>query len=154
MSLEIDPRKIRPYRTRFWGRTYLCKPAFVDKVLGDGNILIGLQPLNTRPQYYMIRVDSRWHLSGCRTCEDDCPDYLVEHLEEIYEAIEDHYGEVNRVRELNEDLKAEGVPKKDWDSEEWPVMDLDVGASWFTFYTPEKYLSDAAYCLRAEVTRK
>lgn len=149
--LEIDPKRVKRYWTRWWGQRIFCDPRFVKQALGDGNVLLGLEPLNTRPHYYIIRVDSRWHLSGCssRACdEDECPDELVEHLEEIYEAIEEEYGEVNRIRESNEEY-----PEEKPDSDEWPVMDLDIGASWFTFWSPEKYLTDAVYCLQAETIK-
>lgn len=139
--LDIDRGKVEvPYETHFWGAKCTCDPRFVDEALGDGQILLGLQPLNTRPNYYVIRVDSSWHLYDCRDCEDECPDYLVEHIDEIYEAIEDEYGDKDRIRYFNEnDLD----PGEEPDSEDWPVLDLYCGSSWFTI-EPSKYLATMA----------
>lgn len=128
--LEIDRAKVEvPFRTRWWGQEYTCDPRFVEQALGDGNVLLGMQPLNTRPHYYVIRVDSSWHLDGCRICgiSKECPDLVAEHLDEIYDAIEDEYGERDRIRESNEDLE----PGQEPDPDCWPVLDLDCGASWF-----------------------
>ena len=136
--LNIDRPKVEtPYKITWWGQQYTCDPRFVDEALGDGNVLLGLQPLNTRPNYYVIRVDSSWHLSNCRKCEE-CPDYLVEHIDEIYEAIEGEYGEVESILYDNEEALLDGEPPE---SEGWPVLDLSSGSSWFVL-DPEEYFVD------------
>ncbi len=99
--LDIDRAKVEvPYKTRMWGSDYTCDPRFVEEALGDGNVLLGLQPLNTRPNYYLIRVDSTWHLYGCRVCKDECPDDLVEHIEE--------YARTGNVRPLASNMRGAG----------------------------------------------
>ncbi len=134
--IDIDRAKVEvAYQTRFWGCDCTCDPRFVEQALGDGNVLIGLQPLSARPNYYVIRVDSTWHLYGCRVCPGRCPDEITEHLEEIYSAIEEEYGEVESVRYNNENDLPEGEAP---DSDDWPVLNLDCGSSWFTI-NPEKY---------------
>lgn len=144
--LEIDPSKIKQYPTRWWGQDLICDPRFVETAMGDGAILLGLQPLNTRPHYYLIRIDSSWHLQNCRICGDeDCPDELTEHLEDIYNAIEDEYDSRVHIEESNQELEDEQPQDSSW-----PVFDDEVGTSWF-LANQEIYLTDAAYCLRAEV---
>lgn len=136
--LNIDRQKVEaPYPVHWWGQDWTCSPKFVEEALGDGNVLLGLQPLNTRPNYYVIRVDSSWHLDGCRTCEDECPDELREHLDEIYDAIEAEYREKESVRYNNEHELPEGETP---DSTEWPVLDLECGDRWFTI-DPARFLS-------------
>lgn len=56
---------------RFWGRKYMRRPVFVPTALGDGNKLLAVQPLNTRPQYYLIRVDSTWATSNWSEFSND-----------------------------------------------------------------------------------
>jgi hypothetical protein len=138
--LDIDRAKVEvSYKIHWWGSDCTCEPAFVEQALGDGNVLLGLQPLSTRPNYYVIRVDSSWHLYYCHECEGQCADELVEHIEEIYEAIEDEYGEKDRRRYFNEnDLE----PGEEPDPEDWPVLDLDCGSAWFTI-DPKRYLRTA-----------
>jgi hypothetical protein len=68
---------------RFWGRDYRIKPYLVAKHLGDGQQLIWLSPLMTRPNYYIVRIDRGWDFDA-----HDWPD----RLEEIYELIEEECG--------------------------------------------------------------
>ena len=38
----------------------MIKPEFIRQELGNGDLLLAVTPLNTRPNYYLIRVDSKW----------------------------------------------------------------------------------------------
>lgn len=111
------------YDSKFWGQPARVDPRFVEAVLGDGRQLLGMTTLDSRPNYYVIRVDSNWHLSMCRKCENHCPDQLFEHLEEIYEAIENEYG-----RALDEETG---------EKDPWPAFDDESGCSWFPFNDQE-----------------
>lgn len=127
------PNRFRRTRTvEWWGYKSEVTPAIVDAHLGNGRRLLRVQPLNTRPNYYLIRVDSKW----------DCgSDEFYDLLEDIYEAIEDEYGEKEREREcLAEDLREQGIePTGDntdlagnEDRLDWPVLSLDSGCTWGT----------------------
>jgi hypothetical protein len=61
-------------------------------------------------------------------CKDKCPDELVEHLDEIYGAIEEEYSSADHIEESNAELEVGEEP----DSTDWPVFDYDCGTSWFT----------------------
>lgn len=112
----------------WWGYDYKVTPRFVLETLGNGRRLLWVQPLNTRPNYYVIRVDSSW-----------VGDEMYEHIEEVYDAIEDQYGEKEQEREfLAEDLREKGIEptgeNTDLDGNEdrlgWPVLSLDSGCAW------------------------
>ena len=115
----------KPHQVHWWGTECTCKPVLIDAVLGDGKVFLALQPLTTRPQYYGIRIDSSWHLEQCSKCENECPDELFEHLDEIYEAIEEQCGDVETARSANQDPDAEP------ESTDWPMFDLDCGSTWW-----------------------
>ncbi|MCM1031591.1 MAG: hypothetical protein NC410_09165 [Oscillibacter sp.] len=51
-------KELQPYETRFWGEKIHVTPAFVQDYRGDGLQLIWLSSIDTRPQYYILRVDS------------------------------------------------------------------------------------------------
>ncbi len=137
--LLIDRSKVEvPSKVRFWGQESARDPRFVEQALGNGEQLVAIQPLSTRPHYYVIRIDSSWHLYGCK-CPDDCPDVIQEHLDEIYEAIEDEYGEKDSVRYSNSQLEDGQEP----DSDEWPVLDLDCGTAWFSIDPREFAAADS-----------
>jgi hypothetical protein len=130
----------KPYITRWWGQDHRCEPKFVEKKLGNGKMLLGVQPLNTRPNYYVIRVSDKWRgkMSG-----HDWFNYVEE---VIYEAIIDEYSEKEREREtLAEDLRAAGImpdgSNTDLHGNEdrlgWPVMSLDSGCAWWVYEMPK-----------------
>lgn len=136
----IDRKKVEAtYPVRWWGQNYICQPRFVESILGDGRALLALQPLNTRPHYYLIRIDSSWHLDYCRVCgiSAECPDDLREHLDEIYEAIEDEYGNADSIRYENKTHPDEPLV-----DDSWPVFDDEVGTCWW-LVEPTKYRLDA-----------
>ena len=96
-----------------WGKKHFIKPVLIDKALGSGDLLLGISALNTRPNYYLIRIDARW-------MQEEDTDTIYEHLDDIYDAIEDHVGP----REWTDDDGKEHV-------EGWPALDLDCGCSWW-----------------------
>lgn len=109
---------------RFWGKDYMVTPAVVYEHLGDGKKLVAIQPLNTRPDYYLIRVDSSADFDSC--------EWYDETLEEIQNAIDEQFGEQERVREmLQEERGVEYVDLADAPDEMgWPVASWDSGFSW------------------------
>lgn len=109
MTTATDLRKLieRERIVRFWGGDYRITPRFVEEPLGDGGQLIWLEPMDTRPNYYVLRVDSSWDL-------DDFSD----HLESVYEAIENEYGP----DDFDED--------DDGGERGWPRLSTGSGVSW------------------------
>ena len=114
--LKISKRTIahltRRQWARLWGQKRMIKPVFIPQALGVGDLLLAITPLNTRPNYYLIRVDARW-------LKKDDTETIYDHLDDIYDAIEDHVGP----REWTDDNGKEHV-------EGWPALDLDSGTSW------------------------
>jgi hypothetical protein len=104
----------RRYRTTFWGGKYLVSPKLVSEAFGDGKRLIHMTPLNTRPQYYVVRVDSK-----CDTTSDEFRDQL----DAIYDAIDDQFGNTSC-----ESMEDEPWPAHNdncghcWGKMEWPTV--------------------------------
>lgn len=124
----------RKRKVHWWGGDYTVKPAVVKAHLGDGKLLLWFQCLNTRPDYYLIRVDSGFY--GKPGSESD-----YENIGEVIEAIEEEFGEKEREREyLADDLRTLGIePTGDntdlagnEDRLGWPVLSLDSGYCWGT----------------------
>ena len=76
--------------------------------------------MNTRPDLYVIRVDSMVQLSDSK-CEDSDL-HIRSLLDEIYDAIEDGYGS----SDADEDDETE-------ESKPWPTLNLNAGACWFEY---------------------
>lgn len=110
----------KPYKRRWWGYVHTVEAKLLPQKFGDGKVLLGLQPINSRPQYYVVRIDSKWG-DGSDWNSDDFRDLI----EEVSEAVEDYFCHVdledddgNRWGD-NEELSA------------WPVADFTLGCSWF-----------------------
>lgn len=104
---------------RFWGSEYDITPAFVAAFFGDGKQLVAITPLNTRPNYYVIRVDSSWNLSNFQ----DEP-IMGDYIDEIYDAIEAEYGCMDDRDEEDETPEEERG---------WPMLNSECGSSWSSF---------------------
>lgn len=107
-----------PRQIHWWGHDYTITPALVDEVLGDGKRVIAFQPLATRPNYYVVRVDSSWCLDG-----EDGDDSIFEHTDDIYDAIEEQYGRSHYEPDEDEE-EAEDAP--------FPALDDSYGSSWWS----------------------
>ncbi len=107
-----------------WGQPSTIVPYVCDKVFGDGRALLMLVPLNTRPAYYVIRIDSAQKIEG------DAFHDLLEY--KIYAAIEEQFGTAHD----EEDETPDGEPWPafndgsgcSWDRMDWPAGVLEAGA--------------------------
>lgn len=108
----------RPCKGYLWGQEYDISPRVIGKVFGDGRRLISITPLTTRPEYFVVRVDS-------------AEDFEIRDiLDDIYEAGDEEYGCYNH---LDEDQQ---------NDEAWPIVDWGFGTCWGDRYTIEELRSD------------
>lgn len=120
------------------GEQHTIKPRLVEAVFGDGKQLIGLAQLGTRPNYYVVRIDSLWDAR-----ETDHPfvrSVLRDHLEKIYRAIGEQFGKLPDP----EKLRCKGCGKVTCkaccgrSADCWPTLNLDYGSWWFSLDWPTK----------------
>ncbi len=69
-----------------WGQKHFFTPRLIGEVFGNVKKLIWISGLNTRPAFWVVRVDSSW------SQETEESDLFFDHLEEIYQAIEGEFG--------------------------------------------------------------
>ncbi len=74
-------------QVRFWGAEYTITPRLVTRPLGNGRQLMTLVPLNTRPNFYVARVDDRWSSSNY-----DSDAFIDEGLDDLIDLIEEQFG--------------------------------------------------------------
>jgi hypothetical protein len=110
--------ELRRHKTRFWGRDYVITPRLVDWIHGDGLQVIYFMPLNTRPNYYVARIDSKVSLNNS---DDDSFHDVI--LDDLYAAIEEQFG----------------PSYEEWDHNNgriyhrhnhWPALSEDSGSCW------------------------
>ncbi len=98
-----------PTEGYLWAQRHEFTPAVCSRIFGDGRALLALTTINSRPRYYVIRIDSSWEID-----ESTAPKGAVsirDHLDAIYDALEDDFG-----RAYNPDEESDEV-------EPWPTFD-------------------------------
>jgi hypothetical protein len=84
---ELIERRTCAY---LWGKRHFVVPRLVSQVFGDGRKLLGLAPIMFRPNYFVVRIDSRWSMSNW-----DQQNPMVPHdwLDNVFDSIEEEYVE-------------------------------------------------------------
>src|SRR5882672_1344925 len=81
-------RLCKRHKTTLWGQPHFVTPRLADWIHGDGLKVIYLTPIMTRPNYYVVRIDSKINLDNF----GKPPVFVDEVLPELHESIEDQYG--------------------------------------------------------------
>jgi hypothetical protein len=106
---QFAPPCLLPRQKRtLWTQPHIVRPALVREKFGNGRHLLAIAPIMHRPLYYLVWVDDTW-FGG----PDAKKELLREHLDAIYEAIEDEFG-----------YREEGAPFR------WPEADFGEGTCW------------------------
>ena len=86
IARDLDREQIEVPTTEYhWGKQHIVTPRVVDHVFGDGRATIWVAPLNTRPNYYVVRVDSA-------RAEDMDSDGFRDMIDEVVDEVEDQFG--------------------------------------------------------------
>lgn len=101
-----------------WGQPSTFVPVVCSRIFGDGRALLALIPLNTRPAYYVVRIDSTWRLGDEEA--PGAPD-LWDFIDDIELAVEAEFGDAC---EEDEDEPNEELPR------EWPAYNGNSGCGW------------------------
>ena len=108
IKIEMTPKTVT-----HWGQEHHNHvPVLIDAVHGDGQCLIYIVPLATRPDYYILRVDS-----SVREMIKEDDDEIRDYVEELYGTIASEWG---RYEEENDD--GEEVP--------FPALNITCGSGW------------------------
>lgn len=90
---ESELEKLKPlcqrHKTSLWGKESMTTPTIVHTVFGDGGSMVTLEPMDSRPDYYVFLADSSF------TCFGDVLDFMRDHQELVLQAIEEEYGNVD-----------------------------------------------------------
>jgi hypothetical protein len=99
-------------KVSFWGADYEITPELVEERFGDGRQIIAYQPLNTRPNYYVVRIGR-----GRET--DNCSEKWPDRLDDIQAAVDEQCGNTDD----------EGLDETE---RGWPVHSDGSGCTWWT----------------------
>ena len=56
--LKVLDYHTEEYVAKLWGQPQKIKPCLIEQTHGDGMQLVHLTPIDTRPNYYVLRIDS------------------------------------------------------------------------------------------------
>jgi len=109
----------RPVRCTFWGSSYVITPRLIAERFGDGKCLLCVEPMATRPNYFVVRVDSMLRYPG-----DPWPDNSqVSFIERVMCAAEEEYGYHGDEDERDSDGN---------ETRDFPVTNWGIGCAWGT----------------------
>jgi hypothetical protein len=106
-----------PHERLMWGQPHTVHPRLCSTVFGDGAMLLGVEPTNTRPEYYVVRIDSEWN--GKDLDDEPFRDFLDD---DVIEALFDEFGNADDGPEDGGELG---------ETADWPAVDLSCGHAWF-----------------------
>lgn len=101
---------LAPREVSFWGSDYEVTPLLCDTIFGDGLLVIAFVPLNTRPERYVVRIDSKTDLDS---------DAWYDEIDNVWTALEEQFGEASYQNDAGE-----------WQHDEWPAVDSSSGCMW------------------------
>ncbi|KKL57400.1 hypothetical protein LCGC14_2235790 [marine sediment metagenome] len=139
-SRQITDReleKLKPFseqhKASLWGEEMNTTPTIVHTVFGNGRSLVTLRPMSTRPDYYVILADSSITSYG------DFLNFMREHEELVFQAIEEEYGNVDWQYD-EDDNEIETPGECEWNEGEMP---LDTSCGYTTgFFNEQPFVKD------------
>lgn len=125
---ELIKQECRRRKSSLWGQECEIEPRLVSEIIGDGVHVVYLQTLDCRPDYYVLRIDSKMNI-------DDSFDPEI-----LLEAIEEEFG---NAADYNEDYISGEYKVRRWDADDnepwedatvidFPVLSTGNGYSWGT----------------------
>ncbi len=95
----------------------MVTPRLLNHIEGDGKLVIFVTPLATRPNRYVLRVDSKWAKGDLND------DAWRDHMDEIYNDLGDGFG---RAEEEYEHDNGRTYHKHN----PWPALNASCGSLW------------------------
>jgi hypothetical protein len=119
-------RITKPTEVSFWGTKSIITPAMVNKIFGDGLQIIYFEPLDTRPNYYIVRIDSKTDIETDFYC-DDILNAIADQFDERNNYEGEYFDDVYKVRYR---YAEEDEPWQDEDIIRFPMLDYSCGFQW------------------------
>lgn len=102
-----------------WGKKHFVTPRLCFTVFGDGRKLIFLTPMSTRPNWYVIRIDSKWSLDNHESDDELLPPR--DWTDDVIDALEEQFGTGEKLNGNGETYRDAWFPQ---------VLHIDMGFSW------------------------
>lgn len=128
--IEFLEQETKPQKVRFWGEDYVVTPALVSEMHGDGLQIVWLSSIYTRPNYYILRIDSSIDLDNDESLSEKDQQNYGAVYELLLNMIEDEYDSLDRYEEGENGLYYEpDYPDIEPFEYEFPMLNWG-GGSW------------------------
>lgn len=91
---QLIERETKERTVSFWGEDCTFSPAMVSDKHGDGMQVVWLSSIDTRPLYWLLRIDSSVDLSDDESLSDDDKDNYGTVEELLIQIVEHEFGDV------------------------------------------------------------
>lgn len=107
-------------------------PALSNRLYGDGRALVGLTTINSRPRFYVLRIDSTWAIDSDPNAPDGAEMFTCR-IDAISFALEEEFGcgRYEGDGEYNEKSRERDRRRK------WPAYDDETGHFWWRMDWPK-----------------
>lgn len=126
-------RKVVCKRTRryLWTPAHMVTfvPALSNRLYGDGKALLGLTTINSRPRFYILRIDSKWSVEMDPAAPDGA-EQLTDRIDAFAFALEEEFGR-GRFDDDEPETEFQRVQRR-----KWPAYDDESGCSWWRMDWP------------------
>ena len=115
-----------PYKVVFWGDEYEITPVLVAEFSGDGRQFVGVEPINTRPNWYLVRIDSSIDVGSD---DFDYDEMLLQPIENEFGNVDDYECEIRNGKCLYRHVYE---TEEEWQENitDWPVLSWGGGQWW------------------------
>jgi hypothetical protein len=134
--MEINTEELLEYLTRertktMWGQKTISYDCLIEAQHGDGKQLVYFQTMNSRPFYYIIRVDSSLDLD--KDYNEILPENSDVYFDEmLMRMIEEEHDNIDKYEETESGMytcdqdREEGIKPFEY---KWPMFSLGAGCS-------------------------
>lgn len=116
--------RCRHRNVRFWGQEYRIKPYLISSIDGDGLQIVYVEPITTRPNYYVLRIDSSHDISSD---EFDYDNLLLTMIEEECDNAANYHHEWRRGKYVGKRFDWHKGDVPEWQETEFPMLNWDGG---------------------------
>lgn len=79
---DLIKRETAIQKVSLWGQYIMFHPRLVSGHLGDGKQLIKFGTIDSRPKYWLVRIDSKTNIESDEFNPDDVADLITDDFEE------------------------------------------------------------------------
>jgi len=119
----------KEHEASLWGQKSTIKPCLIEGIHGDGLQLVYLEPIDTRPNYYVLRIDSAIDVKNDESMSNEDQSEYGTVWEMLLRMIEEEYPNIDSFKENKDGTYTHCSDEDDVITGEFPCLSWS-GGSW------------------------